>query len=100
MFSMINLDLHILCSITLILDKIEQTFFMSTMDLNSGFLQIAIAPDDRAKTGFATSKGLFQFKRMCFGLCNASATFMRLMRKVFSGIEHEYAHVFIDDICI
>ena len=42
-----------------------------------------MAPKDREKTAFCTQEGLFEFNVMLFGLCNAPATFQRLMDCVF-----------------
>ncbi|XP_071940716.1 uncharacterized protein [Coffea arabica] len=42
-------------------------------------VQIAIAPEDQEKTTFTCPFGTFAYRRMPFGLCNASATFQRCM---------------------
>ncbi|GMF19842.1 unnamed protein product [Phytophthora fragariaefolia] len=43
----------------------------SSLDLHAGYWQLGVAAKDKEKTAFTTRKGLFQFTRMPFGLCNA-----------------------------
>ena len=57
------------------LSKLGDAKFFTTLDLGSAFWQVPLRKQDRDKTGFACELGLFQWKRMPFGLCNATATF-------------------------
>ena len=65
------------------LDALEGVQYMSTLDMNSGYFQFAMALADRCKTAFLTKYGLFEFTQMAMGLCNAPATFQRAMQLVF-----------------
>ena len=61
------------------LDMLVGRQWFSTLDLASGYWQVSLSQEARIKTVFATHSRLFQFKVMPFGLCNALATFERLM---------------------
>ena len=61
--------------------------------------QIPVSAESKQKTVFITHEGLFEFDVMTFGLCNAPATFQRLMQKILSGLG-SFGNVYIDDILI
>ncbi|UYV66979.1 K02A2.6-like, partial [Cordylochernes scorpioides] len=82
------------------LDTLSGSQWFSTLDLKSGYWQVSIHPEDREKTAFTTGNGLWQFKVMPFGLCNAPATFERLMETVLQGIPLETCLVYLDDIIV
>ncbi|GBM44268.1 Retrovirus-related Pol polyprotein from transposon 297, partial [Araneus ventricosus] len=82
------------------LDALNGSQWFTTLDLKSGYWQIEILPEDREKTAFTTGQGLWQFKVMPFGLCNAPATFERLMETVLRGLSSEACLVYLDDIII
>ena len=56
------------------IDSLGDAKVFSTLDANSGYWQILIAPKDRDKTTFTTHFGTCAFTCMLFGLKNASAT--------------------------
>ena len=66
----------------------------------SGYWQVRVNPEHREKTAFCTSEGLFEFNVMPFGLCNAPATFQRLMDSVLAGLHWKTCLVYIDDIIV
>ncbi|KAL5509263.1 hypothetical protein EMCRGX_G004601 [Ephydatia muelleri] len=82
------------------LDALNGSKWFSTLDLICGYWQVEMDENDRQKTAFCTQEGLFEFKVMPFGLCNAPATFQRLMNLVLSGIQWKSCLVYIDDIVI
>ena len=74
--------------------------WFSTLDLQSGYWQIEVDPNDRQKTAFVSSSGLYQFKVMPFGLTNAPGTFERLMEKVLKGLQYGICSVYLDDVIV
>lgn len=82
------------------IDCLAGSKWFSTLDLASGYWQVDMAEEDRRKTTFTTRNGLFQFKVMPFGLCNAPSTFERLMELELAGLQWVTCLVYIDDIII
>jgi hypothetical protein len=72
----------------------------SKVDLNSGYHQIKIYPEDVPKTAFSTWYGLYEYLVMSFGLTNVSAHFMYLMNSVFMPELDKFVMVFIDVIMV
>ena len=63
----------------------------------SGYNQITISPEDQEKTTFTCPYGMFAFRRMPFGLCNAPDTFQLCMMVIFSDMVERTIEVFMDD---
>ncbi|GFS56381.1 retrovirus-related Pol polyprotein from transposon 17.6 [Trichonephila clavipes] len=70
------------------------------MDLRSGYWQIEIDETDREKTAFITPEGLYEFKVMPFGLCNAPATFERMMDNLLRHFKWTMCLCYLDDIIV
>ena len=80
------------------LDMLDGKQWFSILDLASGYWQVSLSQEARVKTAFATHSGLFQFRVMPFGRCNATATFERLMDRVLQGLWWSRCLVYLDDI--
>ena len=93
-------DVYPLPRIDDILDTLGKSRYFTTLDLASGFWQIEMDPAAREKSAFTTHCGLHEFVRMPFGMCNAPATFQRLMQVVLAGIEWKFCFVYLDDILV
>ena len=72
----------------------------SALDGTGAYHAVHMVEEDREKTAFACHKGTFQFKRLAFGLCNAPATFSRLVMKALSGLDRKYYAPFLDDVAV
>ena len=93
-------DAYPLPRIDSLMRMFEGSSYFSTMDLKSGYHQVRMAEKDREKTAFITPFGLYQSVVMPFGLCNAPATFQRLVDSVFDKYIGHGVGVYIDDIVI
>ena len=56
------------------------------MALASGYWQVAMSPEAKRKAALVTNEGLFQFRVMPFGLCNALASVVRHAVVPLSGL--------------
>ncbi|KAI4291963.1 hypothetical protein PAPHI01_1237 [Pancytospora philotis] len=82
-----------------IFDALGKARIFSTLDATSGFYQVEILPEDRCKTAFSWKGGFYEFNRMPFGLCNAPATFQRIMDRIFRK-ERSFVLPYFDDIIV
>ena len=82
------------------LDTLYGSRWFSTLDLASGYWQVELAKEDQHKTAFCTPNGLYEFRVMPFGLCNAPATFQRLMDLMLTRLQWSSCLVYLDDIII
>ena len=93
-------DAYPLPRINDVLDTLAGSKLFSTLDLISGYWQVGLHQDDKEKTAFCTSEGLYEFNVMPFGLCNGPATFQRLMDLLLAGIQWNSCLVYLDDIIV
>ncbi|KAJ8352500.1 hypothetical protein SKAU_G00239760 [Synaphobranchus kaupii] len=82
------------------LDHISGSSWFSSLDLRSGYWQVRLAPEAKPKTAFTIGHGLWQFRVMPFGLCNAPATFERLMERVLAAVPRSRCVVYLDDLLV
>ncbi len=81
------------------LDALRGSMYFSTLDLYSGYWKVEMDQRDIDKTAFVT-QGLFRFTVMPFGLCNAPATFDRLMELVLKDLNWKICLIYLDDIIV
>ena len=85
------------------LSRIGNAKIFTSIDLAWAFWQIPLKMCDRKITAFACELGLSEWRRMPFGLCNASATFQRSITIALQKIQQRHGSVvmaYIDDIVI
>ena len=83
------------------MDALVGARVFSSVDLKSGFWQVKMAENSRQYTAFTVgSLGVYEFLRMPFGLCNAPATFQRLMQNTLGELNLTYALIYLDDVVV
>ena len=83
------------------MESMVGAWFFSSMDLKSGFWQVQMSEKSRQYTAFTVgSLGVYEFLRMPYGLCNAPATFQRLMQNCLGELNLTYALVYLDDVIV
>ena len=77
--------------------QLQKRFVFSELDVNSAYYNIDFYPDDRHKTAFRHESRLYEFNRLAFGLCNAPATWNRLIFKISP---FKFGTVYLDDVTV
>nr|GEY39963.1 reverse transcriptase domain-containing protein [Tanacetum cinerariifolium] len=79
------------------LERLAGNEYYCFLDGFLGDFQIPIDLKDQEKTTFTCPYGMFAYRRMPFGLCNAPGTFQRCMMAIFHDMIKKTMEVFLDD---
>ena len=82
------------------IDSLRGAKYFTTLDMQSGYHQVAMHPNSKEKTAFISHAGLYHFHVLSFGLTNAPPQFQRLMSRVLLGLEWKICLVYIDDVIV
>lgn len=94
-------DSYPMAQVDVILSKLRDAKFLTSIDLKKAFLQIPLTESSRPKTAFAVyGLGLFEFTTTPYGLINAPKTMARLMDIVIDPSLRPYCFCYLDDIII
>lgn len=93
-------DVFPLLSVEECFDTLQGNIWFSKLDANSAYIGRSGCPTRTIRKRPITKYGLFEFVRMAFGLCNAPATFARVMNLVLHGLNWNIVLAFFDDILV
>ena len=68
------------------------------LDLASAYHQLELHPESRSLTCFITHDGLYQYKRVCFGLSSAPSVFQKMMSVMLADLPG--VKCYLDDVII
>ena len=83
-----------------VIDRMEGAQFWTTLDAASAYWSMPVAEEDKEKTAFSVPRGKFEFNVTPFGLCNAGASYQRMMDITLSGLPSDRVLAYMDDIVI
>lgn len=81
-------------------DRIQSSNYFTTLDLASGYHQIAMAAESIHKTAFITPDGHYEYLRMPFGLVNAPAVFQSAINTILGNARFSTVLAYLDDILL
>ena len=82
-------------------DCLHGARWFSSLDIKSAYWQVEVAEEDKEKTAFTVGPlGFYECNRMPFGLCNAPATFQRLMENCLGDLNMQSCLIYLDDIVV
>ncbi|UYV82700.1 hypothetical protein LAZ67_22000606 [Cordylochernes scorpioides] len=91
-------DVYPLPNIDDALESLAGSSYFSPMDLRSGYWQTEVDEKDREKLAFITPDGLYEFRVMPFGLCNAPATFKRMIDSILGSLKWNMCLCYLDGL--
>ena len=74
--------------------------YFTTLDLMSEYWQVSMEPSSMEKTVFTAYGGLYEFRIMPFGLCNAPGTFQRCIKAILQGLISKIALANSDNVIV
>ena len=88
-------------SVDSILDRLRDAHYISKIDLRQAYFQVLLDEASRKYTAFSVQgSGLWQFRRMAFGLINGPATFSRLIDSLFGPECQPHVFGYLDDVIV
>ena len=82
-------------------DVLYGSKYFSCLDLKKGYYQMGVHEEHKERTAFTAGQlGFYEFNVMPFGLCNAPASFQRMMELCMGDRYLDSCLVFLDDVIV
>src|SRR5229473_2627170 len=84
-----------------LIDRLRDCTLFTGFDIEWGYNEVLIKPEDHWKAAFITNEGLYEPTVMFFGLTNSPATFQTMMNMIFRDlIDEGSVTIYMDNIAI
>ena len=83
-----------------LLNSLNETKIISSIDLAAAYHQCEIKPEDRHKTAFTVNSSKYEYNRVAFGLTSAPGYFCRIINETLHEILGSNVVVYMDDILV
>lgn len=94
----IKRESHLMPTFEDFLPRLKEARVFSRLDIKDAFHQLELDESCRQITTFISHKGMFRYKRLMFGLSNASEVFQKIVEQMLAGCPN--AMNYIDDILV
>jgi hypothetical protein len=83
-----------------LLPRLRSARVFSKIDLRGAYNLVRVKEGHEWKTAFRCQYGLYEYRVMPFGLCNAPAVFQALMTEIFRDLLDVCVIIYLDDILV
>ena len=80
--------------------KLRDARYFSSLDIRSGYHHISIHPELGPKTPFICPYGMFQWKRVSYGIACAPSVFLSTMFKLYFENLDDFMIFYVDDVIV
>ncbi|MBW0461569.1 hypothetical protein O181_001284 [Austropuccinia psidii MF-1] len=94
-------DRYPIPKIQIVLTKISQAVYITTMDALTGFPQDVVTPKARKYSRIIVHCGVYEYLRMPFGIKNAPSHFQRMITEILpEELSEGWLILYIDEIIV
>ena len=93
-------DTYPLPHICHVIDKMQGAKYRKTLDAASAYWSMPLTKADKEKTTFSVRRGKIEFNVTPYGLCNARASYQRMIDINLAGLPSDRILAYMDDIVI
>ena len=93
-------DTYALPLIQDVIDIVGGSCYWTKLDAASAYWSMPLDEVDKEKTAFSIPRGKFEFNVTPYGLCNAGASYQRMIDITLSGLPSDRVLAYMDDIAV